>query len=117
MSDQVIENNLKIYQTSTGIVPFFIWLSKLRDERAKAKILVRLGRVRLGNLGNRRSVGGGVFEMMIDYGPGYRIYFAEIRVKEILILIGGDKKTQRLDIRTANKYFSSFKKERNYAHY
>ncbi|MDH3605173.1 MAG: type II toxin-antitoxin system RelE/ParE family toxin, partial [Candidatus Tectomicrobia bacterium] len=69
----------------------------------------RLRRVRLGNLGDHRSVGEGVFELRLDFGPGYRIYFARIGNEVILLLSGGDKSTQTRDIAQAKLYFSDYK--------
>ena len=77
------------------------WFRDLRDGRAKAKINARIRRLSLGNPGDVKSVGSGVKEMRIDYGPGYRVYFDQ-RVEEIVILLaGGDKKTQTKDIARA----------------
>ena len=79
------------------------WLCALYDMRAKARILARLDSARLGNLGNARSVGGGVSEMRVDVGPGYRVYFT-CRQRVILILLcGGDKSSQAKDIARAKQ--------------
>ena len=74
------------------------WLLRLNDVRAKAKILARLKRAELGNLGDHKNVGDGVFEMRIDYGPGYRVYFARSKGIIIILLVGGDKSSQLKDI-------------------
>lgn len=80
---------------------FSNWLAGLRDERARARILKRLDRAQAGNLGDVAPVGGGVSEMRIFYGPGYRIYFVQ-RGKELIVLLcGGDKSTQSADIEEA----------------
>ena len=80
---------------------FADWMAKLRDQQAKAKIAIRIDRLRGGNLGAVASVGGGVSEMKIDHGPGYRVYFVS-RGKELMILLcGGDKSTQDKDIKRA----------------
>ncbi len=77
---------------------FSDWLHGLKDRRARAYILVRIDRAEAGNYGDYKPVGEGVFEMRIDQGPGYRVYFVE-RGKEIVILLaGGTKKTQKKDI-------------------
>ena len=77
------------------------WLDDLRDIRARARVLARVERLAAGNPGDVKSVGEGVSEMRIDYGPGYRVYFTR-RGNEILILLaGGDKSTQDADIKTA----------------
>ena len=77
------------------------WLTGLRDERARARILKRLDRAQAGNLGDVAPVGDGVSEMRIFYGPGYRVYFVQ-RDKELIVLLcGGDKSTQAADIEEA----------------
>ena len=80
---------------------FARWLVALRDVRAKARILARLDSTRLGNLGDTRSVGGGVSEMRIDVGAGYRIYFTRRQRIVVILLCGGDKSTQTKDIARA----------------
>ena len=80
---------------------FATWLAGLRDDRARARILKRLDRAGQGNLGDVTPVGGGVSEMRIFYGPGYRVYFVH-RGKELIVLLcGGDKSTQSADIEEA----------------
>lgn len=80
---------------------FAAWLGGLRDQRAKARILKRLDRVKDGNLGDVSAVGGGVLEMRIFYGPGYRLYFVRRGDQLIILLCGGDKATQGADIEEA----------------
>ena len=77
---------------------FAKWLFGLRDVRAKARILARLDSVRLGNLGDVLSVGGGVSEMRVDVGAGYRVYFTRRQRVIVILLCGGDKSTQAKDI-------------------
>jgi putative addiction module killer protein len=77
------------------------WFAKLRDRQARARILVRVRRLSLGNPGDVRPVGEGVSEMRIDYGPGYRVYFKQLGATVIVLLAGGDKGTQQRDIETA----------------
>ena len=77
---------------------FATWLAGLRDERARARILKRLDRAKIGNLGDVGPVGGGVSEMRIDYGPGYRVYFIQRGPELIVLLCGGDKSSQHGDI-------------------
>lgn len=82
---------------------FADWLGSLRDRRAMARIVDRLKRASNGNFGDHKSVQGGVFEMRIDYGPGYRVYYFQ-RGKELVILLcGGDKQTQKADIAQAKR--------------
>jgi putative addiction module killer protein len=80
---------------------FAHWFDRLRDRRGRARILVRIRRLSLGNPGDVRAVGEGVFELRIDSGPGYRIYFARRGLSAVVLLAGGDKRTQRNDIRRA----------------
>lgn len=95
---------IRDFQRSDGTVPIAEWLGKLRDARAKARIWQRLSRMECGNFGDHRSVGGGVWEMRIDYGPGYRIYYAIYEHVVVLLLCGGDKDSQQQDIITAKEY-------------
>lgn len=79
------------------------WLKKLRDDRARAKILVRVKRLELGNPGDVEPVGDGVSEMRIDYGPGYRVYYTERGKELVVLLVGGDKSSQDRDIARARQ--------------
>jgi putative addiction module killer protein len=80
---------------------FACWSISLRDSRARMRIQARIRRLSLGNFGDVRPVGEGVSEMRIDYGPGYRVYFAQRGAALIVLLAGGDKRTQDRDIATA----------------
>ena len=77
------------------------WLDSLRDARARARVLVRVERLAAGNPGDIRPVGEGVSELRIDYGPGYRVYFRKRGRMIVVLLVGGDKRTQSQDIETA----------------
>lgn len=77
------------------------WFHHLSDPKAKARIVRRIERAEKGNFGDYHLLGGGVSEMRIDYGPGYRIYFAQKGKAVYLLLIGGDKRHQNLDIKNA----------------
>jgi putative addiction module killer protein len=77
---------------------YALWFSHLRDRRAKARIDTRVRRLSLGNPGDVKPVGSGVSELRIDYGPGYRIYFIQRESTLIILLAGGDKRTQQQDI-------------------
>ena len=80
---------------------FARWLDGLHDLRARARVQVRIERLAAGNPGDVQPVGEGVSEMRIDYGPGYRIYFKKIGREIVILLAGGDKRTQSADIKTA----------------
>ena len=77
------------------------WLDGLRDIQARARVLVRIERLAAGNAGDVRPVGEGVSEMRIDYGPGYRVYYTKRGHEVVVLLAGGDKRTQATDIKTA----------------
>ena len=77
------------------------WLDSLRDARARARILVRIERLAAGNPGDVEPVGEGVLELRIDYGPGYRVYYKKQDHRIVILLAGGDKRTQTHDIRMA----------------
>ncbi|MCD2171966.1 type II toxin-antitoxin system RelE/ParE family toxin [Rhizobium sp. C4] len=82
------------------------WFARLKDDRAKARIDIRLRRVSLGNFGDVKSVGGGVSEIRVDYGPGYRVYFTQRGRVLVVLLCGGDKGSQRADIARAQEMAS-----------
>ena len=77
------------------------WFGSLRDRRARARIDVRIRRLSLGNPGDVKAIGGGVSELRIDHGPGYRVYFTQRGQNLVILLAGGDKGTQDRDIKTA----------------
>ncbi len=106
---EVTPRELIIYETEQGEAPFSEWLDSLRDRLARARIRKRLSRVELGNLGDYKAVGEGVYELRIDYGPGYRVYYANIDLIIILLLFGGDKDTQEKDIEQAKQFWNDFK--------
>ncbi len=96
-----------IYRTDQ----FIDWLSRLRDRRAVARIASRLLRAEQGNLGDVRSVGEGVNEMRVDYGPGYRVFFIQQGSLMIVLLCGGDKRTQQKDISQAKRLAREWRKQ------
>ena len=82
---------------------FSDWLRRLRDANAAARIVGRIRRLEMGNPGDTKSVGNGILEMRIDYGPGYRIYHVRRGAQIVILLCGGDKRTQQQDIKRAQK--------------
>lgn len=91
---------LEILQTDE----FIKWMKRLRDADARARINVRIRRISLtGNFGDTKPVGDGVYELRIDYGPGYRVYYSQHRSEVVLLLIGGDKSSQQKDIDKAKR--------------
>ncbi len=99
---------IRRYITVEGAIPFDEWIVALRDRMERGKINERLRRIFLGNLGDYKSVGDGVFELRIHYGAGYRVYFGQIDSVIILLLCGGDKSTQNRDIRKAKDYWRDY---------
>lgn len=88
---------IEIRKTAT----FAKWIDGLHDLRARARVLARIERLAAGNAGHVRPVGEGVSELIIDYGPGYRVYFRKRGRSLVILLAGGDKRTQSRDISTA----------------
>jgi putative addiction module killer protein len=82
---------------------FSNWLRRLKDDNAVARIVARIRRMEQGNLGDSRSVGAGVMEMRVDYGPGYRVYYVRRGALLVILLCAGDKRTQSRDIRRAQE--------------
>jgi putative addiction module killer protein len=82
---------------------FQVWIDGLRDRRAATRVLARVARLGLGNPGDVRPVGGGVSELRIDYGPGYRVYYVQHGEEIVILLCGGDKGSQNRDIREAKR--------------
>ncbi|WP_299408304.1 type II toxin-antitoxin system RelE/ParE family toxin [Acaryochloris sp. IP29b_bin.148] len=103
------ERTLRTYESADGRVPFNEWLAGLRDRKARAIIRTRLDRVSLGLLGDYKSVGGGVQELRISYGSGYRVYFAQVGDIIIILLCGGDKSSQQQDIERAKNYWDDYR--------
>lgn len=85
------------------------WLARLRDNRARARIVIRLNRLSVGNFGDCKPLREGVLELRIDYGPGYRVYYSNLGPTCILLLCGGDKRTQSADIVRAAKHLQDYK--------
>ena len=90
---------------------FKTWFSRLRDHRAGQHIIRRIGRAKKGNFGDHHAVGDGVSEMRIDYGPGYRVYYAQEGATVYLLLLGGDKRTQDADIEKAKELWLSMRRK------
>ncbi len=99
----------KSYRTENNRSPFEDWLSKLKDVVGKAKIFARIERAEKGTFGKYRDLGSGLFELKEAFGPGYRIYFGLERDELIILLIGGDKRTQTKDIAKARELWSEYR--------
>lgn len=98
------------YVTAEGDCPFDEWFDKL-DLNLQTRIDVRLDRVRLGNFGDRKSLEKGIFELRFQFGAGYRIYFGLKGNQMVLLLVGGSKKTQKKDIKTARRLWQAYQQE------
>lgn len=108
-----IHKTIRNYLTLSGKSPFSEWLQGLKDSEARLRILRRLDRIELGNYGDSKSVGDGVYELRFTFGPGYRVYFAEHDNTIVILLCGGNKSTQKQDIKTAKAYWLEFRSRIN----
>lgn len=97
-----------IYEDSSGERPFEHWITGLRDHKTRHRIDVRIARLRLGNPGDYKSLGNGLYELRLDFGPGYRVYCALASDHVVLLLCGGDKATQQADIAQADKCWKNY---------
>ena len=104
-----MKQKIVVYETQDGKLPFWEWLRGLKDRKGRAVIQARIERVRLGNFGNCRSVGDGVQELKIYYGPGYRVYFGRDGSNIVILLCGGDKSDQKKDIVLAKELWREYK--------
>ena len=86
-----------------------MWIAELRDRQARARIRTRLSRLAPGNFGDCKALDGGVSELRVDWGPGYRVYFARIGAAILLLLCAGDKTTQSQDIERAKTYLQDYR--------
>ncbi|MEL7068240.1 MAG: type II toxin-antitoxin system RelE/ParE family toxin [Cyanobacteria bacterium J06581_3] len=104
---------VKNYVTSGGKVPFEEWIRRVKDKRTVVRILQRIDRLRLGNFGDCRSVGSGVYELRIQFGPGFRVYFGVADEQLIILLMAGDKSSQKKDIVVSKEYWKEYKDNAN----
>lgn len=100
---------LLTYQTADGHRPFDDWYLELKDPKTRLVIRKRINRLALGNLGDCKALQDGIFKLRIDYGPGFRLYFAQADQQIVLLQLGGDKSTQVQDIRKAKDYYDDYK--------
>jgi putative addiction module killer protein len=99
---------LAIYETEDGKRPFKLWLDALRDKTTKARINARITRLEQGNFGDAKTVGGGVSELRLAFGAGYRVYYGLDGETLVVLLSGGDKSTQEKDIKLAQEYWADY---------
>ena len=100
---------IRRYLTASGRDVFGEWLSNLSDVRTRAKIVARIDRLSLGNFGDCRALRGGLSELRIDWGPGYRVYYALVGRACVLLLCGGNKRKQSSDIKRALEYLNDYR--------
>jgi putative addiction module killer protein len=103
-------NAVRRYRTEAGQEVITEWLASLKDIRARARIVARIDRLKAGNLGDSRSLRDGVAELRRDYGPGYRVYYGSVGSQIVLLLCGGDKRTQAADIERVIACLADFKR-------
>jgi len=103
-----MDRDIRDYKTARGVCPVRIWLHELQDLKAKRAVLRRIDRMVPGNFGDHEFIGGGVWEMRVDVGPGYRVYYSHIGTSVVLLLCGGPKRTQSQEIRKALAYWDDY---------
>ena len=105
------EYDIEVYSTENGKEPFNEWLASLKDKKIKTTLFMRIQRLRQGNFGDFKCFDG-IYELRIDYGPGFRIYCSKIENRLILLLGGGDKSTQDRDIKKCKLYLEDHKRKK-----
>lgn len=100
---------IRYYVAASGVEPFAEWFAEL-EALARAKVTRAIARMEQGNLSNVKSVGEGVLEYRIDFGPGYRVYFGRDGDTLVILLTGGTKKRQQRDINAAHAYWQDYKR-------
>ncbi len=103
------EYAIQHYVTAAGRDVFGAWIAELPNRQAAAAILIRVGRLQRGLFGDCKPVGGGVSELRVDIGAGYRVYFARAGIRILVLLCGGDKRLQHDDIARAKRYWATWK--------
>lgn len=104
---------IRRYVTESGIDVFGEWLASLTDKRAAARIAARINRLAADNFGDCRALREGVWELRVDTGPGYRVYYAKVGRTCVLLLCGGDKRQQTADIKRAIEYWQDYQRRTN----
>ena len=101
---------IREYVRWDGKVPFTDWLKKLRNRQASERIHIQIDRLALGNTGDYKSLGNGIHELRIHYGPGYRVYYGKTGKRIVLLLCGGNKTSQQQDIKRAKQYWQDYRR-------
>lgn len=107
MSGQKVVINY--YEAQSGRFPFRDWFDSLKDKKTQARVQIAVDRLEDGNPGKCESVGAGVYELKLDFGPGYRVYFGQAESRIVILLFGGDKSTQPRDIKRAQEYWCDYR--------
>ncbi len=103
-------NRIEHYLTEAGQDLYQEWVERLRDRSARARITARVNRMAAGAFGDSKPVGDGVWELRVDWGPGYRVYYAQAGKALVLLLLGGDKRRQQADIDKAIDCWSDYQR-------
>lgn len=110
---EVRPREVRDYVTSDGRVPYWEWLRGLRDVETRGRIRERIDRLEDGNFGDCKLLGGGLLELRLRFGAGYRVYVGEADKTVVMLLFGGDKRTQERDIKKAQEYWAEFKSRKH----
>ncbi len=104
---------VRIYVDERGREPFTLWYDSLKDQPTALRIRKRVRQMALGNFGDHKSVGAGVYELRFFFGKGYRVYYAKDGEVVVILLTGGDKSTQKKDIEQAKTYWKDYKERQS----
>jgi putative addiction module killer protein len=105
---ELVPREVRIYEDGKGERPFESWLGRLRDGKSRAIIRERIARLTLGNFGDCKPVGGEVFELRVAFGPGFRVYYGLDGKRIVVLLCGGDKRSQAGDIKAAKAHWKEY---------
>ncbi|MCF6764524.1 type II toxin-antitoxin system RelE/ParE family toxin [Thiotrichales bacterium 19S3-7] len=106
--------DIRVYKTKEGKEPYFLWFNQIKDKLTKARIKRRIDRLYLGNEGDHKSIGDGLYELKMTFGSGYRIYYVKPLNNIYVLLLGGDKSSQKRDIKLAKLYWQTIQSGENY---
>lgn len=104
---------VKLYGESGSKVPYLKWIDSIKDKEIRIRIQQRIRRLELGNFGNCKALKDGIYELKLDFGPGYRIYYGLEGKTIVILLCGGNKSTQKDDIEKAKKFWKNYKEIQN----
>ena len=105
---EAVPREIFVFETRDGRVPFREWMNLVKGQPVYEKVVARLERIEEGNFGEHRSVGEGVSELVINFGPGYRVYYGLDGADIVILLVGGSKATQQKDIDAAKQYWRQY---------